>query len=240
MNSYLAAPQFGFQPHEAKLPQLRDRSRATANYRIIEVTRGGVWLGARQFHDPLRASTQLKSAVEYWRAQASEPAKPFGLYLAADTDTPVSQIAALLAPLTNMQVFLLGKLDTGPLGRPPPSAKSLADALDRAPNDSALASLAGNELGRRAGPCRPLAKRLVQLNDLPGESRPAFLVKSLDQGLRECQCGLVDIDALEYLAMRLLGAPAKDFGQVPVPSDDSGRPIVPTEPDLTVGKWLGG
>jgi hypothetical protein len=49
---------------------------------------------------------------------------------------------------------------------------------------------------------------------------------------------LVDIDALEYLVMRLLQAPAKDFGEVPLPNDEAGRPIVPTEPGLTVGKWL--
>jgi hypothetical protein len=76
------------------------------------------------------------------------------------------------------------------------------------------------------------------MNGVPYESRAAFLATSLDQGLRECQCSLVDIDALEYLVMRLLGAPAFDYGVVPLPHDEAGRPIVPSEPDLTVGKWL--
>ena len=238
VNSYLAAPQFAFQPHEAKLPQMPGRARATADYRIFEVTPTGSWLGTRQPDDPSRAAAQLQSFVEQWRARASDPSKPFGLYLAADGDTPVSKIAGLFARLTNVRVLLLGKLDTGPLGSPPPSAKALADALDRAPTNSELARLGANELSRRAGPCSPLAKRLVQMNDLPGEARVAFLVKSLDQGLRECQCGLVDVDALEYLVMRLLQAPAKDFGEVPLPNDDTGHPIVPTEPELTVRKWL--
>jgi hypothetical protein len=76
------------------------------------------------------------------------------------------------------------------------------------------------------------------MNDMAPDSRSAFLVKSLDEGLRECQCGLVDIDALEYLVMRLLGAPADDFGEVPLPHDEQGRLVVPTAPDLTVGTWL--
>ena len=158
--------------------------------------------------------------------------------MAADPDTHVSKIAELFAPLTNVHVLLLGKLDTGPLGSPPPSAKALAAALDSAPSTAALATLAADELGRRAGPCGSLSKRLVQLKDQPSEAQVAFLVKSLDEGLRECQCGWVDIDALEYLVMRLLDVPASDFGAIPLPSDESGHPLVPSEPDLTVGKWL--
>ena len=217
VNDYLGAPHFTFQPREATLPQMHGRARATADYRIFEVTPTGSWLGRRLSDEALQAAAQLHSFVEQGRARMSDPSKPLGFYLAADPDTHVSKIAELFAPLTNVRVLLLGKLDTGPLGSPPPTAKDLAAALDSAPSAAALAKLAADELGRRAGPCRPLAKRLVQLKDLPGEARLPFLVKSLKEGLRECQCGLVDVDALEYLIMRLLEVPASDFGAVPLP-----------------------
>lgn len=237
VDTYLTAPQFAFQPREAKLPEMHGRARATTHQGIFEVTPTASWLGKRQPEDISRAAAQLRSFVEQSRA-ASDPSKPFGFYLAADPDTRVAKIAVLFAPLTNIRVRLLGKLDTGPLGPPPPSAKSLAAALDSAPNASALATLAANELGRRAGPCAPLAKRLVQVHRVAPDSRSALFVRSIDEGLRECQCGLVDIDALEYLVMRLLGAPTNDFGEVPLPHDEQGRLVVPTDPDLTVGTWL--
>jgi hypothetical protein len=238
VGGYLAAPPFGFQPREATLPQMSGRARATAAFRVFEVTPTGSWLGKRQPDDPAQAAAQLRAYVEHWRAGESDASKPVGIYLAADAETPVAKIAALFAPLTNVRVLLLGKLDTGPLGLPPPTAKALAKALDSAPNTSEYARLASGELSRRAGPCASLAKRLVQLNDQPVDSKPAFLVTSLDGGLRECQCGLVDLDALEYLVMRILDAPAHDFGEVPLPSDGTGRPQVPNEPGLTVQKWL--
>jgi len=188
--------------------------------------------------DVSQAAAQLHSFVEQGRARMSDSSKPLGFYLAADPDTRVSKIAELFAPMTNVHELLPGKSDTGPLSSPPPSAKALVAALDSAPSTATLGNLAADELGRRAGPCRPLAKRLVQLDDLPGEARLPFLMKSLNGGLRECQCGLVDVDALEYLIMRVLEVPASDFGVVPLPSDESRRPFVPSEPDLNVGKWL--
>jgi len=114
----------------------------------------------------------------------------------------------------------------------------MADALDGARNDSELARLVARELNNRAAPCRPLAKRLGQLKYQSEDFRLAFLIRSLEQGLNECQCQRVDIDALEYLVMRLLEVPANDIGAVQLPNDESGRPIVPTDLDLTVGEWV--
>jgi len=238
VNRFLTEPQFAFQPREAKLPQMHGRARASRDYRIFEVTATRSWLGTRQPEDASKAAAQLRSFVEQMRACASDPSEPLGLYLAADPDTPVSKIAALFAPVTNVEVLLLGRLDTGPLGPPPASGKLLADELDRASNEPELARLGARELTAQAAPCRPLAKRLAQLKYQPEDDQAALLVKSLDEGLRECQCQSVDIDALEYLVMRLLEAPSTDFGEVPLPKDKTGRLVLPTEPGLTVGGWL--
>jgi hypothetical protein len=50
--------------------------------------------------------------------------------------------SSVAAKRTDVHVLLLGKLDTGPLGSPPPSGKALADALDSAPTISERARLA--------------------------------------------------------------------------------------------------
>jgi len=114
----------------------------------------------------------------------------------------------------------------------------MAHALDSAPNGSELARLGARELNDRVAPCRPLAKRLTELKYQPDEFQPKYFVWSIAKGLKECQCEGVDIDALEYLALRLLEVPAKDFGEMLLPTDESGRLILPTDLDQTVGEWV--
>jgi hypothetical protein len=152
----------------------------------------------------------------------------------------MSKVAALFSQLAGarVRVYLLGALDTGPLGPPPPSAKAVADELDRARTPGDRARIASEDLSVRVGPCGPLAKRLVLMNDLPGAAREAFLVKALPEGLRACQCSSVDLAGLEYLTLYLLGAPEHDYGMIALPTDENRHPIVPTDPTLTVQQWV--
>ena len=76
------------------------------------------------------------------------------------------------------------------------------------------------------------------MNDLPGEAREAFLVKAIGEGLHACQCSSVDLDGLEYLTLRTLGAPERDYGMIPLPSDEKAHPVVPNDPNLTVQQWV--
>lgn len=61
---------------------------------------------------------------------------------------------------------------------------------------------------------------------------------SLDEGLRECSCSWVDVDALEYVALRALNARALEFRALPVPHDAAGNLAFPNDPDLTVERWI--
>jgi hypothetical protein len=161
---------------------------------------------------------------------------PVNIYLATDVSTPTGKVAAIVSGLTNVRLLLLGIADQ-PFVIPPPSAKSIAETLDQTPDPQLSAVLFARELGRRAGPCKPLATRLVLLNDMQSESRSAFLRKAVVEGLRECECSWVDVDAFEYLVMRLL-APAYHFTTIPIQNDALDRPIVPAEPELKVQQWL--
>jgi hypothetical protein len=149
----------------------------------------------------------------------------------------VSELATLLAPLTHVRLYLVGKLDAVQRGTPPPSAERLARELDQARNTDELARTAANELGRRTGPCRGLSKQLSLLHDQPETTRAAYFRRTLDQGLRDCQCGWVDIDALEYLVLRLFDPPAQ-YGALALPEDETGHPLVPSEPELSVEQWV--
>jgi len=238
--AYRAAPSFATELHGVQLPEMHGRPRATAPYRVLEVTPAGNWMVLRLSDDVLRVAAQLA----YWAQRETDapgaPRDGIPFYLAADVRTPMSNVAALFSQLgrARVRVYLLGLLDTGVLGPPPPSAKAVADELDGAPTPGDAARIASRDLSRRVGPCRPLAKRLVSMNTLPSADREPFVVKALPEGLRDCQCSSVDLDGLEYLTLRSLGAPARDYGVIALPLDDKGHPMVPSDAGLTVQRGV--
>lgn len=65
-----------------------------------------------------------------------------------------------------------------------------------------------------------------------------MLVRGIDEGLRDCSCSWVDVDALEYLAMRLLNFDDIDHFVFPIPWDSKGHLVIPTDPALTVEQWV--
>lgn len=239
VNAFVAAPSRPMELHGVVLPKLQGRARATAPYRVLEIAPTGNWMVVRLADDVPRVAAQLGNWANRESTGRTAPADGVPFYLGADARARVSDIATLFTQLgdARVQVLLLGTLDVGPLGPPPPSAKALADAFDGAASDAERGLLLAREMTARARPCKPLAKQLVLLNDMPAEARSASVTKAVDEGLRACQCGPVDIDALEYLVMRGLGAPSKDYGFIRLPNDERGHPIVPADPDLTVEQW---
>lgn len=238
--AYQAAPSYAAELHGVQLPQLRERPRATARYRVLEVAPTGNWMVVRLADDASRVGAQLANWVQRETRTPGAPPDGIPFYLGADVRTPMSQVAALFSQLGSgrVQVFLLGVLDTGSLGPAPPSAKALADELNRARTPGDMARITSRDLSARAQPCKPLAKRLVSMNDMPGEARESFLIRALPEGLHECQCSSVDLDGLEFLTLRLLGAPEHDYGMIALPNDEKGHPIVPNDPALTVERWV--
>jgi hypothetical protein len=197
-------------------------------------------MGVRVADDSSAVAAQLASWAQRATDAPDAPADGIPFYLGADVRTPMSEVAALFSQLgrARVRVYLLGRLDTGPLGPPPTSARAVANELDRAATPGEAARIASHDLSVRIRPCKPLVKRLVLMNDLPAPDREAFLVKALPEGLRDCQCSSVDMDALEYLTLRTLGAPEHDYGMIALSSDDNGHPIVPNDPRLTVEHWV--
>lgn len=189
--------------------------------------------------DVSRVAAQLANWAQRETDAPGAPADGIPFYLGADARTPMSKVAALFSQLggARVRVYLLGTLDTGPLGAPPPSAKALADELDHARTPGDMARIAARDLSDHVGPCKPLAKRLVLMNDLPAAAREAFVVKALPEGLRACQCSSVDLDGLEYLTLRSLGALEHDYGMIAIPTDEEGHPVLPNDPTLTVELW---
>jgi hypothetical protein len=229
--AYLRPMDVPVSLHAASVPTTPDGPLATASYPVLEVATSGKWFQSRLPDEPDRAARELSDRLE--RLQASPSDVPT-FYLAADASQPVQEIGAVLAHVPRARVFILARASNAP----PPGAQGVPDRLAGARTNGEMATILADELGRRAGPCAPLAKRLVLLNDTPPERRPSVLAASLDQGLRECQCGPVDIEALEYVLMRLLRPPGFDYFAYPVPHDHAGRLRLPGEPELKVEEWI--
>jgi hypothetical protein len=210
-------------------------TRAWQSSGVIEVAPLGKWFQGRLPDDTSQAAGELRERIE--RVYPKDGPVPF-LYLAADARQSVHDISLLVSNLPQLRLILLARAESGPTGSTPPGAKDLAMRLEKVQNISERASVFGKELGRRAGPCPLLSRRLAELNDLPIEQKAQMLVSGLEEGLRGCRCGWVDIDALEYLLMRLLNYNDLDYFAVPIPWDTKGKLVIPMDPALTVQLWL--
>jgi hypothetical protein len=146
--AYRAAPSYATELHGVQLPKLRGRPRATASYRVLEVSPAGNWMVVRLSDDISRVAAQLANWAQRETDAPGAPSEGIPFYLGADARTPMSKVAALFSQLggARVRVYLLGTLDTGPLGTPPPSAKSVADELDRARTAADGARIASRDL----------------------------------------------------------------------------------------------
>ena len=60
----------------------------------------------------------------------------------------------------------------------------------------------------------------------------------LRNGAPPGQCNSVDLNGLEYLVLRSLGAPEHEYGMIALPADENGHPALPNDPALTVERWV--
>lgn len=132
------------------------------------------------------------------------------IYLAADRQMRLREIAPLLRGVPAARIFLVTQPEEAE-APPPLGAQQFASDLERAATDSERAAIAGAAISVMAGPCAPLARRLARLHEVPPQERGPTLLTYLEDGLRECNCGRVDLDALEYVLLQtmrdLSGAP---------------------------------
>lgn len=220
-------------PQGMDVPNMPDGEPAIAAYPVLVVAPTGKWFHSRLPDDATSAASELASRV--MQADRSEAPK---LYLAAAGGEYVREIGMLLGQLPLARVFLLARIPQLGFGNvPPPGARGVPPRLAGAKTGGETAAIVADEIGRRALPCIPLAKRLEQVWNDSGEHRAQLIADSLDKGLRECQCGRVDIDALEYVVLVTYRSGFEYFAY-PVPDDGRGLLRIPGDPTLTVDEWI--
>jgi hypothetical protein len=221
-------------PPTLNVPTVREGPPARASYPLLIVTPSEKRFQSRLPDDAESAGVELNRRVALLPGGGQAPL----FYLAADAKEPVHEIATLLTHVPGARVLLLARVLQGARAEtPPPSAEDVAGHLAAVQTAGEAATILADALSRRAAPCAPLAKRLETMNEALPERRPRVLADALDQGLHECQCGWVDVDALEYVAMVLFRSGVDSFA-FPIPHDEAGRLRVPDEPQLTVEQWI--
>jgi hypothetical protein len=232
--AYDAAPTAPIGLHGVEVPTSSKGVRATAELPVLEVGPGG-WLFRRSW--PADAAKVAKDVPAWLDEAVRYMGRPTPIYLAADAEQSVQFVATLLTKVPKADVKLL-VMGQGPVGAPPPGAKALADHLTRASNANEAATIFSLDLKHRFESCPPLAKRFRQITTIVDEQRPEFLANAIDQGLRECQCGTVDLDALEYAASRILNWENRDYHAIDIPHDQQGNLLFPKDPTLTIDDWI--
>jgi hypothetical protein len=157
--------------------------------------------------------------------------------LAADGQQSVRFLAVLLREVPKADIKLL-VMGPGPAGTPPAGAIDLADQLSKVTTSADAARIFSRDLKDRFESCPPLAERFRQITEIPEDERPEFLAASIRDGLRECQCGSVDLDALEYAALRVLNWKNEEFRVIDIPRDHQGNLTFPSDPTVTIGDWI--
>lgn len=160
LKPYALEPSPEFELHAAKLPKLARGERAPWPSGVIEVSPSGKWFQQRLADDTARAADELRQRIE--RVYPADGRAPM-MYLAADAKQNVREIALLVSTLPKLHLLLLARAEPGPTGPPPPGARDLAQQLEQAQNTGEAASILAKQLGRRAGPCRLLSKRMAAL-----------------------------------------------------------------------------
>jgi hypothetical protein len=204
-----------------------------AHYRVEIGARGKVF-GRPLPNDRGGAAAELRRRV----IGLSDGGKPLTIFLAADVEQTTSEIAAILPDLPFVSVWILGIKGPGPLGPPPPGAQAFASAFEATNHDSERSRMVGLEFSRRLGACAPAAKRAVLVSKVPPGQQAQFLVAGVSQGLRECQCGYVDLEALEYLMAVAMGLPTHEYSARQIPRDSNGALMIPRDSTLLFGQWV--
>jgi len=201
---------------------------------LLEVGRSGKWFGGPLPDDRAAAASALRERVNLLLASGKHP----NIFLAVDARQPASEVLALLRDLPPVNVWILAIRGPGSLGPPPPGAESFASAFEAAGEDKERARILGHEVSRRLGPCAPAAKRVARIGTVLPEDKGRYAVEAAASGLRECQCGYVDLDAFEYLLKVALQVPKYEYGAMQVDRDASGQLQIPDHPWLPFGKWV--
>jgi hypothetical protein len=218
--------------HSAELPTASTDLPILNQFPVLEIAPHGSWFAGNRLPDGPAAQAQ---AVATWYDEHGSRLKPKpGLHLALDRSRRVKDLAPLLENLPHVSMLLVAQ--TEPLGEPPLGAREFAEQFERSQGPGARAKLAADQLSRRAGSCPPFAERLTAVKDSAPEERGAIVAASLENGLPECGCSWVDLDALEYVLLRIVGANVPIQVAFTLPTNDAGEIELPA-PELRVDEW---
>lgn len=186
---------------------------------ILEVRSHEFWFAGEKIATD--AATAGRKVGE-WMAENGASLEPGpALYLAADRELRMRQLAPLLQATPEVRVFLV-TLPPILEFEPPLGARQFASDFEKAHSNGERAALASSALSVLAGLCKPLAQRLAGISEVVPEERATAMLSYVEEGLRECNCGRVDLDALEYVLLRTYRAEAPPPTALEIPSPPSG------------------
>lgn len=95
-----------------------------------------------------------------------------------------------------------------------------------------------NLLAKYASPCKGLGERYNELNTAKGQRFYDVLIDGTVEGLRECECGWVNIDHIEFLVARYMSGGQRPYAEIEIPRASDGALLLPEDRQQLVGDWL--
>ncbi len=82
------------------------------------------------------------------------------------------------------------------------------------------------------------SQELALVEEVAIEERPRLLVAGISEGLRDCQCSYVDLEALEYVMAAALDVPEFEYSAKKLERTPQGELLIPDTPGKTFGEWV--
>jgi hypothetical protein len=211
------------EEYEIKTLKVREQlprvdARAIGNDRgpVLQLGREGLALDGTLLSGQSESSWRAGIAQRYDSAAAALGVEPPGwFYVVADRSTDITGYLGFLVSFgADHELRLVVEPKKNPHAglfpdRVPPGAVRLLNRLasleDTAANSGAKAKLFAEEFASAAGQCGSMA-RIYDLGKTPMPERSRKFVKTVVENVRECGCDSLDIDAFEYVALRMYAA----------------------------------
>jgi hypothetical protein len=201
---------------DVRLPRVEARAIGNDTGSVIELLPEGPSLNGTPLHGRTEAEWRADIDARYAAGASKRGGKPPSwVYVLADQATDVRRSLKFLVGFgADHELQLVVEPPTNPLQdllpkAPPAGAQRLVARLakleDTPANAGARAKLFANELAIAGGSCKPLY-RIFDLRTIPMPARSRQFVQVVVESVRDCQCTDMDVDALEYAALRMYTA----------------------------------
>ncbi len=174
---------------------------------VAEAELGEQLAAWRRMREQMAATSRAMAAVYVWADRAADPAKVARIAAAAPAALPARLVVVGAQHVADdYEKALLGHA----------TVAGFRDQLATADEPSNRAVMVAEHISNAVGLCAPLIRVFGNTAGIEASSKGEYLAKGAPSALRECDCGVADLDLLEYALLAVMGAFERPVRTVPI------------------------